>query len=57
MDDTKMRQRKLGEVVRVAAVSRPDARARSAKIASRVNSLCGSDVCRINGPARAAKEW
>ena len=52
-DETKMRQRELGELRRMATASRPDARAMSAKIASRINPLCGSDVYRINDLARA----
>ena len=55
-DETKTRQRKLGEVCKVAAVSRPDICARLARTASRGNSLCGSDAYRINELVRVAKE-
>ena len=41
----------------VARVSRPDICVRMARIASRINSLSGSDVYRINELVRAAKEW
>ena len=57
MDETKMRQSKLGELCSVATASRPDVCARSARIFSRANSLRGGDVYRINEPARAAGEW
>ena len=50
-----MRQRKLGELCRVAAVYRPNICARLARIAPRTNSLCRSDVCRINELVRAVK--
>ena len=56
LDEAKMRQCNLGEFCLVAAVLRPDICARVARIASRINSLFGSDVYRINGLVRAAKE-
>ena len=43
--------------VQVGAVSRPDICAGLARIASRINALCGSDVHGINGLVRAAKAW
>ena len=57
MDHIKLRQCKLGEFRWVAAAPRPDIRARSARIASRINALRGSDVYRINELVRVAKEW
>ena len=56
MDYIKLRQRKLGELRWVAAVSRPDICARLARIASRVSALCGSDMYRINELVRAEKD-
>ena len=50
-------QCKLGELRRVAAVSRPDICARLARIASRINALRGSDVYRINELVRVVKDW
>ena len=52
-----MRRRKLGELRGLAAVSIPDICARPAEIASRLNCDRGSDVYRINDPARAMKGW
>ena len=57
MDETEMRQGSSGELCRAAAVSRLETCARSVEIAQRINSLCGSDVYRINVLARAAEEW
>ena len=57
MEYTKLRQRKSGELRWFATVSRPDIRARLARIVSRINALCGSDVYRIDELVRAAKEW
>ena len=57
MDYIKWRQRKLGEMRWAAAVSRPDICARSARIAPRINALCGSDVNCVNGLVRVAKDW
>ena len=57
LDHIKLRQCKLGELCWVATVSRPDLCARLARIASRINALCGSDVCRIHGLVRAVKDW
>ena len=57
MDDTAMRQSKLGEMRWVAAVSRPDICARLARITPRINAPCGCDMYRINGLARVAEAW
>ena len=57
MDFAKLRQCKLGELRWVATVSRPDVCARLARIVSRINALCGSDVYRINVLARVVKDW
>ena len=46
-DETRMRQCEFRELRRAAAVSQPDIRARLAKIASSINSLCRGDVYRI----------
>ena len=56
MDETKMRQCKLGELCWVTTVSRPDMCAQLARVASRIKSLCGGDVYRINVLARAVRE-
>ena len=56
MDGAKMRRCKLGVLRWVAAASRPNVCARLARIAPRINSLCGSDAYRINELARAAKD-
>ena len=48
LEDTELRQCKLGELCWLATVSRPDICARLARIAYRINSLQGSDVYRIN---------
>ena len=47
-EDIRLRQCKLGELCLLATVPRPDICARLARTASRVNSLQGSDVYRIN---------
>ena len=47
MDYTKLRQCRLGESRRVA----------TARIASRINALCVSDVYQINELVRVAKDW
>ena len=47
LDDTKMRQCKLGELRGVAVVSRPDICARLARTAPKIDAYCGSDVYRI----------
>ena len=57
IEDIKLRQCMLGEICWSAAVSRPDICARSARIASRVDSLQGSDVYRINDLTKPAKVW
>ena len=49
------RQCKVGEPRWVAAVSGPEICARPARIASRINALCGSDMYRINELVRVAK--
>ena len=48
LEDTELRQCKIGELCWLATASRPDICARLARIAYRVNSLKGSDVYRIN---------
>ena len=53
----KLRQCKLRKLRWLAAASRPDICARSARIASRVNSPQGSDVYRINDLARTVEAW
>ena len=55
LDEAELRQCKLGELCSVAATSRPDICARLARIASKGNSLCGSDVYRINELVRVAE--
>ena len=57
MEYIKLRQCKLGELCWVATVSRPNIRASLARVASRINALCGSDVYRIGELVRVAKEW
>ena len=56
MDDTKIRRRESAEPCRVATVSPPEKRARLAKIAPRINFVCGNDAYCINDLARAVKE-
>ena len=56
MADVKLRQRKCGELCWVATVARPDFCARVAKIAPRINALCGEGVFRTNELVRVAKE-
>ena len=56
-DEIGSRQFELGELRRLATVARPDIGARLAKTASRINSLCGSDLYRIGELVRAGKEW
>ena len=56
-EGAKTRKSKLGELCWLAAVSRPDFYARLAKIASRINSLRGSDIHRIGDLVREEKEW
>ena len=56
LDGFELRQSKLGELCRVATVSRPDIRARLARIASRINPTCGGEVYRINEPIRSVRE-
>ena len=57
MDYIKSRRRKFGESRWVSAVSRPDICPRLARIASRINALCGSDVKRNNELARVVEDW
>ena len=57
MDYIELRQCKLGEVCWVTAVSRPDICARLARIASRIDALCGSDVFRIDELVRVTRDW
>ena len=52
-----MRRCKLGGLCWLATVSRLEICARLARIASRKNSLCGSDVYRINDLVKTAKLW
>ena len=56
-EDAKLRQCKSGELSWLATVSRPDIGARLARIASRINSLQGVDVFRINDLAKTLKTW
>ena len=53
--NAKLRQSKLGELCRLATVSRPDICPRLARIASRINTLKGCDVYRINDLVKIAK--
>ena len=57
MDYIKLRQRMSGELRWVAAVSRQDICARPARIATKINALCGGDAYRINELFRVAKDW
>ena len=57
MEYIKLRRCKLGELCWVATVSRPNIRASLARVALRINALCGSDVYRIGELVRVAKEW
>ena len=57
LEDVKLRQCKLGELCWPSTVSRPDICARLARIASRINSLQGSDVYRINDLSKTARLW
>ena len=56
IEDTRARQTKLGELCWGASVSGPHTRARSAKISSRIDSLCGRDAYRVNGLVRRVQE-
>ena len=57
MDYAKLRRCKLGDLRWVATEARPDICACLVRIVSRTNSLCGSDVYRINELVREAKDW
>ena len=57
MDYIKLRQCMSGELCWVATISRPDICALLARIASRINALCGSGVYRINELDRVVKDW
>ena len=57
LEETELRQCKPGELRWLATVSRPDICALLARIASRVNSLRGSDVHRINNLLKTVNEW
>ena len=57
MDYIKLRLCKLGKLLWVATVSRPDVCARLARIASMINALSGSDVYRIHDLARVVEDW
>ena len=56
-DDIKMRHSKSGELRWLATVSRPDIRARLARIASTVNSLRGGGICCLNDLVETVKAW
>ena len=56
-EDVHLRQSMLGELRCLATVSRPDICARLACIASRINSLQGSEVYRINDLIKTVKTW
>ena len=56
MGHIKSRRCKLGELRRVATTSRPDICVRLARIASRVNAICGSDVYRSHELARVVMD-
>ena len=56
-EDAKLRQCKLGELCLLATVSRPDICATLARIASRINSLRGAGVYRINDSVKTIKKW
>ena len=56
-EDAKLRQCKLGGLCRPATVSRREICAKLARIASRINSLQGADVYRINDLAKTVKKW
>ena len=57
LEDAKLRQCRIGELCWLETVSRPGICARLARIASRIDALQGSDVCRIKDLVKAAKEW
>ena len=57
MDYSELRQCRSGALCRAATVPRPDIRARLARIASRMNALCGSHVYLIDELVRAPKDW
>ena len=56
MQEIGRRQCKFGELRRLATVSRPDICARLAQLASRVNSLQGSDAYLAKDLIKTAKE-
>ena len=56
-DETKLRQRKLGELCWVATASRLDVCGRLVRFAPRINALYGSDVYRISELVRVLKGW
>ena len=57
IQDIKLRQRKPGELRRLATVSRPDFCDRLARLASRANSSLGRDAYRSNGLVKTANVW
>ena len=57
IDYMELRQCKLGELRWVATVPRPDISTMWARIVSRINALCGSDVYRVNVLARVVEDW
>ena len=56
MDYAEFRQCELGEICWVTTASRPDTCALLARIKSRINALCGSDLHRIFEVVRVAKD-
>ena len=56
-EDVRLCLCKHGELWLLGAVSTPDVCARLARIASRVNSLQGSDVYRLDDMAKAVEVW
>ena len=53
----KLRQCSLGELRWVATGSRPDTCARLARIASRINAPCGSDLFCVNELGKVGTDW
>ena len=57
IQDIKSWQRKLGELRRLATVSRPDVCDRLARIASHANPTQGSDAYRTNDLVKTVNVW
>ena len=57
LEEVRMRQRKLGELCRLATVSRPDTCACLAQPAARVGTLQGRGIYRINDLIKTVKKW